>query len=48
LKGESAADTLRRHSGSLAVVLPIGLEHVVHRAVGMLDMAVTAALSLVG
>ncbi|HSP10010.1 MAG TPA: tetratricopeptide repeat protein [Candidatus Dormibacteraeota bacterium] len=48
LKGDGAVDALKRHSGSLAVILPIGLEHMVHRTAVMLETAITAALSLVG
>lgn len=48
LRGEGAVDALKRNSPALALVLPVGLEHVVHRTAVMLEGALTAASSLAG
>ena len=47
-RGDGAVDALRRNSPALALVLPVGLEHVVHRTAAMLEVAITAVSSLAG
>lgn len=45
---EGAADVFNRHAGSLAMMLPFGVDELIHRTVHVLGLAVTAAFKLVG
>jgi tetratricopeptide (TPR) repeat protein len=45
---EGTADIVKRHAGPLAMILPFGFDHLIHRSVHVLDMAFTAAANLVG